>query len=750
MSAIHQTLKDVPNERLGRADFGPRSSKLAADLRDYFAAFSVYAALATVFFARALFAGFSSHYIGREADPTVMMWLFEWWPYALAHHINVFLTNLVWAPAGFNLASMTSIPLLAIVAYPFTRVLGLVSAYNIVTLIAPPAAALCTYALCRRLTGKFWPSLIGGYVFGFSAYMLGQLLAHLCLVMVFAFPLAAYIVVARFQGRFGPASFVALLALTFAAQFLIDLELFAIGILFGALTLAAIICYSPPTERRRYYAEIPLISGSLVTATIAVSPYIYYFLMFSRLRQPFWSAESFSTDLLNFLIPTPANLLGANRWAESISRHFPGRLMEQSGYVAFPVFVMVFMWARRNWHQPVCKAIVAVLLAGCVATLGPWLHVGGDAKSILPWLAFVRMPLLEHVLPARLMVIVSLLLAVIVALWIAQTAVAPGTRAAATALTVFMMLPNPSARFWTTALEAPAFFADHTCQSYISPNDIVLALPWGEWGTSMLWQAECGMCFRNVGGWTGVQRFTVRRWPIVQYFLGAPDLVDPQLQLKAFLANTGVSAIVIDDQGFRAAQWNSLVQSLGIAPKRVSGVSFYRVPPGLLDAYRAMSGLEMESRANQVRFDMAVRAANVYLASGQDLRKINVSRLAELSLLPFDWRLQKDNLASLLVVPMSSDQIAIVEYGSFASFSGVIAKYQKHSNAIYYPFPEVLWESDPPSLAIRLMRAVLIPPASGPVDGESMGAIAIQFTREQLAQAAPPSPNAPKERISTR
>jgi hypothetical protein len=750
MSAIHRTLEDVSKETLGPADFGPRSCRLAADLRDYFAAFSVYAALATVFFARGLFAGFSSHYIGRGTDPTQMTWALEWWPYAIGHHVNLFLSNVVWAPVGFNVTSMKSMPLVAFAAYPLSRSFGLVATYNVLALLAVATAALCAFGLCRLITGRFFSSLLGGYAFGFSGYMLDQLLGHLNLILVFAIPLIACVILARVNRSLERFSFVVLLVLTLSAQFFVDPELFTVGVMFGTSTLAAFIYFSPAPQRHRLYADLPLIAAALVGVAVIISPYLYYYLAFTQSRQPIWSSETFSTDLLNFLIPTPANLLGANRWLEAVSGDFRATLMERGAYIALPVLAILVSWVRRNWSKPICRALILVLVAAAAATLGPWVHFRGSAIAIAPWVVFARMPVLKHVLPARLMVMISLVLAVIIALWMADTSIALPKRIVVAALAVFMMLPNPSARFWTTALEAPAFFADHTCQSYLSPDDIVLALPWGEWGTSMLWQAECGMCFRNVGGWTGVQRFTVRRWPIVQYFLGAPDLVDPQLQLKAFLANTGVSAIVIDDQGFRAAQWNSLVQSLGIAPKRVSGVSFYRIPPGLLDAYRAMSGLEMESRANQVRFDMAVRAANAYLASGQDLRRINVSRLAELSLLPFDWRLQKDNLASLLVVPMSSDQIAIVEYGSFASFSGVIAKYQKQSNVIYYPFPQVLWEADPPSLPIRLMRAVLVPPASGPVDGESMGAIAIPFTRGQLAQAATSIANAPKERISTR
>jgi hypothetical protein len=66
----------------------------------------------------------------------------------------------------------------------------------------------------------------------------------------------------------------------------------------------------------------------------------------------------------------------------------------------------------------------------------------------------------------------------------------------------------------------------------------------------------------------------------------------------------------------------------------------------------------------------------------------------------------------------------------------LIETYHDHAGAIYYPFPELLWEPHPPALPIRLVRAAFTPPASGPVDGESIQILAIEFTRAQLHQAA--------------
>ena len=37
----------------------------------------------------------------------------------------------------------------------------------------PAVSAWAAFLLCRHLAGRFWPSLIGGYLFGFSSYELG-------------------------------------------------------------------------------------------------------------------------------------------------------------------------------------------------------------------------------------------------------------------------------------------------------------------------------------------------------------------------------------------------------------------------------------------------------------------------------------------------------------------------------------------------------------------------------------------------
>jgi hypothetical protein len=140
------------------------------------AVFGLYPAISLLCFARALPGHLGNTYIGCEADPPIYMWFLRWWRYAFDHRINPFLTDLLWAPRGFNLAWTAFIPLPAWLAIPIGRTLGEAAAYNVLCIVALPLAAVSAFLLCRRVTGAFWPSILGGYIFGFSPYMLGQLL----------------------------------------------------------------------------------------------------------------------------------------------------------------------------------------------------------------------------------------------------------------------------------------------------------------------------------------------------------------------------------------------------------------------------------------------------------------------------------------------------------------------------------------------------------------------------------------------
>ena len=158
----------------------------------------LYLAISIVFFGRGLIGQFGSAYVGMGMDPTLMAWFLVWWPHAIANHLNPLLTHAIWWPTGYNLAWSPCLPLVSVLFIPITVTLGPVAAFNTLCLLSLPLDAWCAFTLCTYVTRRYWPSFLGGYIFGFSPYMLGQLIAgHLHMLIVFSVPLAAYLALRR-------------------------------------------------------------------------------------------------------------------------------------------------------------------------------------------------------------------------------------------------------------------------------------------------------------------------------------------------------------------------------------------------------------------------------------------------------------------------------------------------------------------------------------------------------------------------
>src|SRR5271167_1408554 len=96
--------------------------------------------------------GHPGYHIGRDTDPGVHMWFFNWWRFSLAHGLNPFVTDFVWAPLGINLAWTTFVPLPAWVSIPLQVTVGEPATYNIFAMLMAPLAAFSAFLLCRRVT----------------------------------------------------------------------------------------------------------------------------------------------------------------------------------------------------------------------------------------------------------------------------------------------------------------------------------------------------------------------------------------------------------------------------------------------------------------------------------------------------------------------------------------------------------------------------------------------------------------------
>jgi hypothetical protein len=300
-------------------------------------ALALYLVLSALFFSRAVLLHLGSVQVGISPDPSLFIWFLTWWPQAIAHRLEPFMTSALWAPAPFNIAWTTCIPLPSVIGAPLTIAAGPIVSFNVLCLLSLPLSAWCAALVCREVTHAYWPSVLGGYIFGFSPYMLGHLMGgQLHLVMAFPIPLAVYLLLLGINARLSPKLLCPLLALTLAAEFLCSIETFATMTLFGAATLFLGWSFAPIVMRRRLISVAIHTAGAYALMIVAVSPYLYFLFFCGSFPGRLWSPSSASTDLLNVIVPTRANELGLLQAVDWISATFRGPTgAEATGYLVF-------------------------------------------------------------------------------------------------------------------------------------------------------------------------------------------------------------------------------------------------------------------------------------------------------------------------------------------------------------------------------------------------------------------------------
>lgn len=499
---------------------------------------------------------------------------------------------MLWSPKGVNLTWTTCIPLAALLAAPITSAYGPVVSCNILYLVCPPLAGWTCFLLCLYVTRRYWPSALGGYIFGFSPYMLSQLRQHLVLILVFPIPLAIFLVLRRVRGDITRRRFAILFAIVMATQFLFSAELFTTLTFLGGTTILLASLLAKSDLRQSIYSVLPDLCAGYGLALLIVSPYLYFAFGFGVPRGAPWSTAQYSADLANFLAPTPVNLMGLFQYAGELSRSFQANVFESSAYLSPALILIAAAFARSHRREPMSRLAVVMLVIVCIASLGPVMHVAGAGKLPLPGMLFAYLPIIDKVLPARLTLYAFLDLAIMVSLWFSGAKARPVFRYAIAIAVVILLLPNPNADYWVSAIDVPPFFSSGLYRQYIREDEVVLMLPHGVIGDSMLWQALTGMYFRSADGWIGPERAEYGLWKPFNNRL-----------MWEFLADHDVSTIVVNDWHWVSSSAfgppsvelvphasDALRLTLGtlrVEPVRIGGVLVYRVPADRVAAYKS-------------------------------------------------------------------------------------------------------------------------------------------------------------------
>src|SRR5262249_20843976 len=154
---------------------------------------------------------------------------------------------------------------------------GPVLAYNVASVLMPALAAWTAFLLCRRLTGSSWAALAGGYLFGFSTYVLSAELTHIFSAAVFLLPVAALLIVRFVRDELTGRGLALRMGFLFAAQMLLSTEvLFTMTLaLVAALALAVVLV---PAARRPIVRMLVPLLGAYALAALLTAPFVYYVL----------------------------------------------------------------------------------------------------------------------------------------------------------------------------------------------------------------------------------------------------------------------------------------------------------------------------------------------------------------------------------------------------------------------------------------------------------------------------------------
>ena len=519
------------------------------------------------------------------SDTALYAWSFDYMAHVVRAGFDPLYATVVWAPGGVSLAWVTTLSGPALLMAPFTTWVNPLFSVNVMMIMAPALAAWATYLVCVRVTHRFWPAVMGGFVFGFSVYMNQHMRAHLNLVLIFFMPLAVYLVLRRLQKDIRPWAFVLLLGIDIAAQFTVSTELAATTAMFGGVALVGGFAFGGRALRGPIVRTTLLIGLSYVLAAILLAP-----ILSAAFSDPppevFRDPTLNSVDALSAVVPPPTARFGGEAFS-SLSDQFPGLPQDDTAYIGVALLLVVVLFAVQRRRERSTWLVLGFFVFAMVLALGPTIFVGGEPTIGGPQSLIGNLPLIQHALPERYPAYASLALAVIVSLWLAGAGVGArgglAWRYGLVAVGVAMLSINLAAephyhQPFAGSDSVPAFFTEGTYRDYLAPGDNILAVP-AELGEELTWQSATDMSILLARAYVGPVHPTGHDEAGLLQPVSQPDAkVPPPNALTHFIDQRGVDAVVVQEPV--APQWSQvLTEVTGVDPQSVDGVAIWDLSP---------------------------------------------------------------------------------------------------------------------------------------------------------------------------
>jgi len=451
------------------------------------------------------------------SDPVQESWFLRWVPFAAGHGHDPFFTSYVHVPYGANLAVNTSMPLLALLGWPVTAMLGPIATYNLLLRVGIALSGLAMYLVMRRYVRSRRAAFAAALLFAFSPFIIGHADGHLFLVFL---PLVPVLVALADDWLVTPKRSAvgcgALFGATAALQFLISPEV----LMMTGLGIAVAIGYLAATHVHRVRHQLrraAVGAVSALSAFLAIAGYSTYELLAGPLRpagpiHPLRDWSYFHADLLSLVLPTRNVLLAPKALLAPDNSLVVGHGAEPGMYLGVPLLLATVIVVIRLRRHALVQVLAVTAAVGFLLALGPRLTVDGHtALTAFVYRPLESMPLLQDVEPDRLSLLVQFSVAFLVAIGVDSiVAAAPSDqrvprlpRMARSALTVVVVLavalPLLPRGLASRPVHVSQLFTRH--RSLIPDGARTLAYPLGAPANrGLLWQAVGAMRFRIFGG----------------------------------------------------------------------------------------------------------------------------------------------------------------------------------------------------------------------------------------------------------
>jgi hypothetical protein len=544
-------------------------------------------------------------------DPNFYIWAMQWWPWAVSHGVNPLFSSQIGAPHGYDLAWASTTPSVGLLMWPVTAAFGVVVAYNIVLLLVPPVSAWACFLVTRRLTGRFWASLLAGAVYGFCPYeLVHNWQGQPNLTVIALFPLMAYLVLRWWDGTLKKTWFVLCMALAMAVEFYTFNEAFfdMTVVLAGGLVIGLAVAGRAAWRKAARLAGLTAIAYA--GALAAAAPYLIYSLRhYSKIlaRQN----SEFSLHLARLVLPWSDKVFGLKglaSYSSDIGRY------GIDDYVGLPLLAVLIGLAVFAWRRRVSRLLLIGFVFVIALAVGPDLVVGNKSLVALPWGGLWSLPVARSAEPSRFIVFAVLVLAIALAVWLASPTGSKLLRGARWGLGLLavaaILVDTPTAHQAVSPVQPgyhapatmkpvnqlPAFITDGLYRRYLRPGEIVVIVT-RRGNAGMLFQAASGFYFRIAGGFINASLTPQNALPHPITLAAHPSRVADQM-FEDYLKSSGVGAILVE-QAWELPWMHNLSSKLNMSGTSAGGVTIYPVRPWLANEARLAARSQQAHRPHR-------------------------------------------------------------------------------------------------------------------------------------------------------